>query len=120
MKTHHHPRPEKRKSKDIIRKYINICIGSSWLLFSLSAVLIYLAKPGYYFDRTLESGNPYGWNNTLASWSCFFIFLCFLSSSAGLYFNSKRMNRKGDAYSMSLILLALVSLSSVIGYFVKF
>lgn len=120
MKSHRPKREERRHGPDKVIKCINYIALCGWVLALISVVIIYLAKPGYYWDRKQEVGNPYTWNYDLAQWYCVVMFLCFLTSIIGICVNKKRVKRKKDSYCFNLIILAAISFLSVIGYFISF
>jgi len=120
MKSHRPKREERRHGPDKVIKYINYIALCGWVLAFISVIIIYVAKPGYYWDRKQEIANPYTWNYDLARWYCVMMVLSFLTSLVGIYINKKRVRRRKDIRSFNLIALAIISFLSIVGYFVRF
>ena len=109
-------RRNKRRGPDVLMRSKEILIFTSWMLFIIIFTLYSLAKPG----DTAMLGKLYNVSaNT--SWdaekiyAAFFLtivlaIICFI----GLMVNSKRIKRKGDSYSLSLVIFGIFSLLGVI------
>jgi len=121
MKSHRvHKKEKRRGGSNKITKYINCASLVGWIAAFISIWTIYAAKPGYYWDRKQVSSNPYSWDLDLVRWYCIFMFVCLIASVTGLVINKQQVRRKDDTYRFNLIILAVLSTLSIIGYFIKF
>ncbi len=120
MKSHRHNKVERRHAPDAACKCVNKIALCGWILAAISVVIIYVAKPGYFWDRDRKLANPYFWNLELAGWYCAVMWLCFITSLMGIYINKKRVKRKTDSYCFNLIILAIISFCSIVGYYIYF
>lgn len=120
MKSHRHKRIERRKSPDKICKYINYISLFGWALTLASIVIIYAAKPKYFWDRNRKLANPYTWDLSLTKWYFYTMLMCLIISLIGLFINKKRLRRKSDNYSLNLVVLTIISSCCIIGYFICF
>lgn len=114
-------RQERRKGPDFLIKVLKNLVFISWVIIFTSMVLLDLAKPQMesFFDKLFGVHRNTNWNYTFMDYM-FYTMVCGLGVSVGgLYINSKRMRRKGDHYSISLIFLGLVSTIGIIFYLVR-
>ena len=120
MKSHRHANVERRKGPNKANRNTGYAALISWTLAFISLIIIYAAKPAYYWDRKQKMANPHSWDLGLAQWSFYTMVLCLFVCLAGIYISKNRTQRKADSYSANLIILAIISVISIIGYWCNF
>ncbi len=115
-------RGERRRGPDVWFKMISWLSFIGWLLMLIALVLFDLAKPQMmtFFDRFFHVSFASVWNYQLTLYIFFVMIAGFFLSLIGLTINAKRHRRKKDKYSLSLILLGIVSFMGAAFYLIRF
>ncbi|MDR3237898.1 MAG: hypothetical protein LBT84_05275 [Spirochaetia bacterium] len=114
----------RRKGPDNVSRFISLLVSASWVMIFALFVIIALAKPSTNMSIfTIMSENTRsfsGWNISLIS-LVFPVLLVQLGLCLfGLILSSRRMKRRRDKYSKSLIFFTIVSLAGLLVYFISF
>ncbi|MCL2025550.1 MAG: hypothetical protein FWG92_01950, partial [Leptospirales bacterium] len=112
----------KRKGPDQISRTISLIIAISWVLIFILFIILALAKPTADWSITsIMSQNTQfsgGWNRSfiqiLPPVLIVQVGLCVF----GLLLSSRRMKRKSDKYSTSLIFFTITSIAGLLVYLV--
>ncbi len=115
-------RGERRRGPDVWRKMISWLSVIGWILMLVALVLFDLAKPHMmtFFDRFFHVSGATVWNYQLTLYIFFVMVAGFVISVSGLLINARRHRRKKDHYSLSLMLLGIVSLLGAVYYMFRF
>ena len=109
---------DRRRRKDIWFKMISWFAMASWAIMFVALIIYQKARPENvtFFDRFYDVEKNANWNPDLA----FVLFLTMIFglivSIIGLIINKKRARRKSDRISVSLVLMAIVSVMGITIY----
>ena len=111
-------RKNKRRGADLVVRSKNIMIYSAWILFFFIFVLLSMAKPRQttMFDRFYNVSVNQAWDPLMLNAAFLIMPFLMIICAIGLYFNSKRLKRKTDSYSLSLIIFGSLSAVGVLLY----
>ena len=110
----------RRKKNDQILRLLAVCNFTAVASLFLAIFVVSAAKPkrtnflDHFFG--VQRLNP-AWDMDLVSYVGLLLLLSFVASIAGLYFNSKRLKRKGDHVNATLVLSLIASIISLFFYF---
>lgn len=111
----------RRRGPDFISRSISLVISASWVLLIALFIIISIAKPRSNFISSAITGvasNQSMWDVSIIHLIFPVLLIQLLLCLFGLALSTKRMKRKGDTYSKSLIFFAVVAVLGIIGYFV--
>ncbi len=108
----HKKTADRRHKKDWVCVAIEICAALAWVLIIGDLLLIASARPEgeNFFSRVLDYTASHGWEEGPLRFSMWMMFGTFALCVVGLIFNSRRMRRKADRISPSLVVLGILSL----------
>ena len=114
----------RRRGPDQISKLISLIIAVSWILLFVLFIIIAIAKPATDMSIvSIMSQNTRvvgGWNLSLIT-ILFPVLLIQLGLCLfGLILSSRRMKRKRDSYSRSLIFFTVTSVVGLLIYIIRF
>ncbi len=109
---------DRRRRKDIWFKMISWFAMASWAIMFVALILYQKARPDNvtFFDRFYDVKKNTDWNPDTAFVLFLTMILGLIVSVIGLIINKKRARRKSDRFSVSLILMAVVSVMGIILY----
>ncbi len=115
-------RGERRSGPDVWFKMISWLSVIGWILMVIALVLFDVAKPHMltFFDRFFHVSAATVWDYQLTLYIFFVMVAGFLISAIGLLINARRHRRKKDHFSLSLMLLGIVSLFGAVFYLLRF
>ncbi len=115
-------RGERRSGPDVWFKMISWLSVIGWVLMLISLVLFDLAKPHMitFFDRFFHVSGVSIWDYQMTLYIFYIMIFGVILSVIGLLINAKRHRRKRDRYSLSLVLLGVVSLLGAAFYMFRF
>jgi len=111
----------KRHGPDIAIKVKKVFILLAWIFMFAFFMALSIAKPRVptMFDRLYDGDTLPGlWSSEFLTIAIYFMIPVATASAVGLILNARRHNRKYDKYSKSLIIFFILSLSSIILFFV--
>ncbi len=109
----------RRKKNDRILRLLAVCNFTAVASLFLTIFVVAAAKPkrtnflDHFFG--VQRLNP-AWNLELVPYIGLLLVLSLAASLAGIYFNSKRLKRKGDHINATLVLSLIVSIVSLFFY----
>ena len=110
----------RRKQNDRILRLLAVCNFTAVASLFAAIFVVAAAKPkrtnflDHFFG--VQRLNP-AWDMDLVGYIGGLLFLSLITSVAGIYFNSKRLKRKGDHINATLVLSLIASIISLIFYF---
>jgi len=109
---------EKRLGPDFLVYWIRISSFIVWLVLGVFFFITDLAKPQQttFFDRLFDVSRRTVWDQNLIMVSFFVAVILFFFSLLSLIVNTKRLKRKSDRISVSLIISLIVSTLSILLY----
>jgi len=109
---------EKRSGPDFLVYWIRVSSFVVWLVLGIFFVVTDLAKPQQttLFDRMFDVSRRTVWDQNLMMISFIVAVLLFFFSFLSLVINTKRLKRKNDHISVSLIISLVVSTLSILLY----
>ena len=112
----------RRKGPDSISKFISLIIAASWVLLLVLLIIYTIARPKANFMSGITGAgiNQSMGDLTISAIVLPVLLVQLLLCLLGLILSSKRMKRKRDKYSMSLIFFTIVSVMGIIAYFIMF
>lgn len=109
----------RRKKNDLILRLLAVCNFTAVASLFLAVFVVSAAKPkrmnflDHFFG--VQRLNP-AWDMSLVGYIGALLFLSLIASIAGIYFNSKRLKRKGDHINATLVLSLIASIVSLFFY----
>ena len=114
--------PKRRQGPDIWARIISWIGFSSW--FILFTILYIMTKAGPevegFFDRLLNVHLRKTWDLELASYAFYLMIFLFVFSVFGFFANIKRHRRKEDKFSISILIMIILSILGIIYYLINF
>lgn len=109
---------DRRTGPDFLVYWIRISSFVVWLLIGLYFVVSDFARPENvtFFDRILDVSRRTVWDENLMMVSFIVALVLFFFSLLSLIINTKRLKRKTDRLSFSLIISLFVSILSILFY----
>ncbi len=109
----------KRRSPDLILRLLAWMNAIAVASLVITLFLVAFAKPDLetFFDRYYNITLRTTWDKSFFVYIGFFLFLSLLTSLLGLYFNSKRLKRKGDYIHSTLVISLVVSCIALFFFF---
>lgn len=109
---------DRRIGPDFLVYWIRISSFIVWLLIGLYLVVSDFARPEKitFFDRILDVSRRSEWDENLMMISFIVALVLFFFSLLSLIINTKRLKRKTDRISFSLVLSLIVSILSILFY----
>jgi formate-dependent nitrite reductase membrane component NrfD len=109
---------EKRLGPDFLVYWIRISSFIVWLVLGVFFFVTDLAKPQQttFFDRLFDVSRRTIWDQNLMMISFFVAVILFFFSLLSLIINTKRLKRKSDHISISLVISLIVSTLSILLY----
>jgi type III secretory pathway component EscU len=113
---------ERRKKKDWVVRAVTIMSIIGWLAVAVMFLLLDRAMPSKsQFSYTFFNAPALSpWNTTMLRISLIVLIFVLVISIAGFIFNAVRLRRKTDRVSKPLIALFVISLISLIAYWLVF
>lgn len=113
---------EKRTGPDVLVKWIKISSYLVWLFIAVFIFLTDLAKPQQltFFDRLLDISIRTTWDNQLLLVAFITAIILFILSFFSLVVNLKRLKRKSDHISLSLIISLILSSIFIVIYLITY
>ncbi|NLD46347.1 MAG: hypothetical protein GX660_04000 [Clostridiaceae bacterium] len=118
MKEENDNRIDRRKGPDFWVKAVGYSRFIVWLLVLLVLFFLSFAKPEMetFFDRMLHVNVRKTWNNELVKRAVYISILVYFLCASAFIVNSTRKKRKEDRYSITLILMGIISFVGVVLY----
>jgi len=118
MGTSSHRFMEKRIGPDFLVYWIRISSFIVWLIIGVFFFINDLARPQQitFFDRLFDVSRRTVWDQNLMMISFIVAVILFFFSLLSLIINTKRLKRKSDHISISLIISLIVSTLSILLY----
>lgn len=118
MKEENDNRIDRRKGPDFWVKAVGYSRFIVWLLVLLVLFFLSFAKPEMetFFDRMLHVNVRKTWNNELVKRAVYISILVYFLCASAFIENSTRKKRKEDRYSITLILMGIISFVGVVLY----
>jgi len=118
MGTSSHRFMEKRIGPDFLVYWIRISRIIVWLIIAVFFFINDLARPQQitFFDRLFDVSRRTVWDQNLMMISFIVAVILFFFSLLSLIINTKRLKRKSDHISISLIISLIVSTLSILLY----
>jgi hypothetical protein len=109
---------ERRKGPDFLVRLIGWSKLMAWVMAMCILILVSYAKPELetFFDRMFDIHVRKSWDYELTKKAIYMAILLFFVCSCALLVNSTRRRRKEDRYSISLVLLGIISFITVTIY----
>lgn len=109
---------EKRVGPDFLVYWIRISSFVVWLLLGIFFLVADFAKPEEVtlFDRLFDVSRRTVWDQNMMMISFFVAIVLFFFSLLSLIINTRRLKRKSDKISISLIISLIVSTLSILLY----
>lgn len=109
---------EKRNGPDFLVYWIRISSFAVWLLLGIFFLVADFAKPEQVtlFDRLFDVTRRTVWDQNMLMISFFVAIVLFFFSLLSLILNTRRLKRKSDHISLSLIISLIVSTLSILLY----
>lgn len=109
---------DRRNGPDFLVYWIRISSFIVWLLIGLYMVIADFARPEEvtFFDRILDVSRRSAWDENLMMIAFIVALILFFFSLLSLIINTKRLKRKTDRISISLIVSLIVSILSILFY----
>ena len=117
-KDSHHHFYEKRTGPDFLVHWIRISSFIVWLIIGIFFIINDFAKPQQttFFDRLFDISRRTAWDSQLLMASFIVAVVLFFFSLLSLIINTRRLKRKSDRISISLIISLIVSILSILFY----
>lgn len=108
---------ERRKGTDIWVKLISWFSAISWVMMFIVLYIVTKAGPQIenYFHKLFNASLRKTWDYELAQYALYLMILLLMLCLFGILINAQRHKRKSDKYSLSLIIMSILS---VVGIFV--
>jgi len=118
LKEENDNRIDRRKGPDFWVKAVGYSRFIVWLLVLLVLFFLSFAKPEMetFFDRMLHVNVRKTWNNELVKRAVYISILVYFLCASAFIVNSTRKKRKEDRYSITLILMGIISFVGVVLY----
>jgi len=109
---------EKRNGPDFLVYWIRISSFAVWLLLGIFFLVADFAQPEQVtlFDRLFDVTRRTVWDQNMLMISFFVAIVLFFFSLLSLIINTRRLKRKSDHISISLIISLIVSTLSILLY----
>lgn len=109
---------EKRTGPDFLVRWIRISSFMVWLMIGIFLLINDFAKPQQttFFDRLFDISRRTAWDSQLLMASFIVAVVLFFFSLLSLIINTRRLKRKSDRISISLIISLIVSILSILFY----
>ncbi len=110
----------RRKGPDFCTKMISYTAMMGWTLLLTTLIVFHIARPDKAGDRQFKTGGNLGWDVNSAKYILYLCIAGVIFSIMGIIINSLRKRRRKDFIHVNLIVLGIVSIAGIIGYFMKF
>ncbi len=112
------PRYERRQGPDVMSVAVKAMALLAWLMCTAGGLILLSAKPERVsvFDRFTGVRRFEQWDSELMNAGLTLLLLTTVTCALGLFFNLFRMRRKTDGANISLVLLGLVSVAGLVGF----
>ncbi len=109
---------EKRTGPDFLVYWIRISSFAVWVMLGIFFMIYDLAMPheSTFFDRLFDVSSRTVWDQNLMLISFFVAVILFFFSLLSLIINTRRLKRKSDRISLSLVFSLIVSTLSILLY----